>query len=258
MEYEIFKKHIYGLTDINLDLYKEKQMKRRILSLVTRNNFIGFEDYLTALKKDNKLFNEFMNFITINVTEFYRNPNQWEILQEQFLPIITKGKSKMRIWSAACSTGDEPYTVAMIMREFYPKIRTEIIATDMDKEVLRKATIARYNEKSIENLPKIFTTKYLNKDDEHYVVKDEIKSMIKFQTHNLLKDEFPKDLDLIICRNVVIYFTEEAKADIYSKFSKNLNEDGILFIGNTEQIINAKNYNLETLKTFFYKKSNKI
>ena len=108
-DYEYFKKEILALTTIDLNSYKEKQMKRRIDTLIAKHKIVGYDKYVQALKNDKALFEEFVNYITINVSEFYRNPDQWKILDETIFPeLISKFGKNLKIWSAACSTGDEP------------------------------------------------------------------------------------------------------------------------------------------------------
>ena len=153
--YEEFKAGILKMTQIDLSSYKEKQMKRRIESLVVKRNCKSFEEYLSLLKTDKEVFNEFINFMTINVSEFYRNPDQWKLLTETFIPELMKknGGKKLKIWSAACSTGDEPYSLVMALSGLMPIRDIHIYATDIDKTVIGKAKVGLYNEKSIVGVP---------------------------------------------------------------------------------------------------------
>lgn len=254
--YEAFKKEIYQLTHIDLNAYKERQMKRRIDSLIRKNGFETYEDYVKAIKKEHQLFQEFVNYLTINVSEFYRNPEQWNILEKEIFPYLfqTFGK-KIKIWSAACSTGDEPYSLAMLLSNFLPLSQIQILATDIDKQILEKASMGLYSEKSLAALPQIFKNKYLNQvGDRAYQISDEIKKCITFKQHNLLKDDYPTQCDLIVCRNVLIYFTEEAKTEIYKKFNASLKNNGILFVGSTEQIIQPQVFAFSAFRSFYYKK----
>ena len=255
-QYESFKEKILRKTGINLSLYKEKQMKRRIESLASRNGYSDLNLYFTAIDKDVELFKEFINYMTINVSEFYRNPEQWKIVENEIFPALIKKKGNIKIWSAACSTGEEPYTITMILSQHLPLSKISIIATDIDKEAIAKAQTSIYSENNLKNVPTAIVSKYFSKiTDKTYSISDEIKKCVSFKQHNLLKDKFVEGCDLIVCRNVLIYFTEEAKAEIYSNFSKSLNPEGILFVGSTEQIISPQKYNLKPIKTFFYTKS---
>ena len=123
--YEKFKKDILQLAGIDLNSYKEKQMRRRINTLITKNNVKTYNDYVALIKKDKEKFDQFINFLTINVSEFYRNPDQWKILEGQVFPeLIKKFGKNLKIWSAACSTGDEPYSLVM---HFQDRFRLQIL-----------------------------------------------------------------------------------------------------------------------------------
>ena len=256
-DYEKFKTKVYQLTKIDLSCYKERQMKRRIDSLISKRKISSYDEYINAISKDKELLEEFVAYLTINVSEFYRNPEQWQLLENEIFPYLFEkfGSSNIKIWSAACSTGDEPYTLVMLLAKFIPINRIKIIATDIDKQVLEKAHIGIYDEKSLKGLPKEYITKYFTKvSARSYQISEDIKKCVEFQQHNLLKDTYPTGCNMIVCRNVMIYFTEEAKDEIYKKFNDSLKKDGILFVGSTEQIISPGESGFSTYKSFFYKK----
>ncbi len=254
-DYEYFKKAVLDLTKIDLDAYKEKQMKRRIDTLIAKNKITGYDNYVAALKKDNRLFEEFVNYLTINVSEFYRNPEQWQIMDREIIPDLIKRFGKnLKIWSAACSTGDEPYSLVMALSRHLPLNQIKIYATDLDKQVIAKAKTGLYVEKSIASVPDDFKKKYFTKVGPSYQISNEIKSRVEFKEHNLLKDTYPTDYHLIVCRNVLSYFTEEAQDEVFRKFQKSLKSGGFLFIGSTEQIINHREIGFERRNSFFYEK----
>lgn len=254
-DYEYFKKAIYDLTKIDLNSYKEKQMKRRIDTLIGKHGIVGYNNYVDAIKKDQKLFDEFVGYITINVSEFYRNPEQWDTLDKEVFPeLIKKYGQNLKIWSAACSTGDEPYSLAMAFSKHVPLNRIKITATDIDKQVIQHAQVGLYNAKSIAGVPADMKKKYFTQVGNSYQIADEIKKCVEFKEHNLLKDTYPTGYDLILCRNVVIYFTDEAKDMIYANFYKSLKNKGVLFIGSTEQISNYKELGFDRLSSFYFQK----
>ncbi len=254
-DYEYFKREILALTTIDLDCYKEKQMKRRIDTLITKHKIQGYDKYVAGLKTDKELFDEFVSYITINVSEFYRNPEQWKLLESNVFPeLIQRFGKNLKIWSAACSTGDEPYSLVMALSRHVPLSNIKIYATDLDKQIIAKAKVGIYNEKSIAAVPDDFKKKYFTKVGPSYKISDEIKGRVEFKEHNLLKDAYPKDYHLIVCRNVLIYFTEEAKEEVFRKFNKSLASGGILFIGSTEQIVNYKEIGYERKNSFFYQR----
>lgn len=256
-KYESFKSKVYSLTGINLSLYKEKQMKRRILSLASRNGFEDLDKFYEAIKKDKKLFDEFINYLTINVSEFYRNPLQWNSLEKDLLPNLMNGKRNLTVWSSASSTGEEPYSLVMLLSKFYNLRDIKVLATDIDKGAIEKAKIGVYGEKSLQSLPDEFKNKFFEKIGESFKIKDEVKNCVSFKQMNLLEDTYPNKCDLILCRNVLIYFTDEAKDHIYKNFHNSLDENGILFVGSTEQIIMPEKYNLKSSKMFFYEKKSR-
>ena len=255
MDYEGFKVAVLKMTGIDLSAYKEAQMKRRIETLIRKNKIDGYDDFVAAIKSNKDLFEEFVNYLTINVSEFYRNPDQWEQLDKVFIPeLISQFGDNLRIWSAACSTGDEPYSLVMALSRHLPLNKIRIIATDIDKQVLAQAKTGLYQEKSLAGVPKDLKDKFFTKIGNSYQISDQIKSRVEFKEHNLLKDKYIDRCNMIVCRNVLIYFTEEAKEEIYKKFNSALTDKGILFRGSTEQIMNHRDLGYERRNSFFYQK----
>ena len=254
-DYEYLKQQIFSLTSIDLNAYKERQMKRRIDTLIDKHGIKGYDKYVEQLKKDKALFEEFVNYITINVSEFYRNPEQWKIMDEQIIPeLISRFGKNLKVWSAACSTGDEPYSLVMALSRHIPLQQIRIIATDLDKQVIAKAKVGLYADRSVAAVPADMKKKFFTQVGPSYKISDEIKARVEFREHNLLKDTYPNDCHLIVCRNELIYFTEEAKDEVFAKFQKNLKPGGVLFIGSTEQIINYKDLGYARKNSFFYER----
>lgn len=254
--YEDLKRDVYTLTKIDLNCYKERQMKRRIDALIEKHKIKGYDNFVRELKNNKEIFDEFVSYLTINVSEFYRNPEQWKLLEDKVLPyLFDKFGKRLKIWSAACSTGDEPYSLVMLLSNFMPLGSIRITATDLDLQVMDKARVGIYNDKSLKGLPKVYQDKYFKKlNDRSFQISDEVKKCVEFSQHNLLRDQYPTGYDLIVCRNVLIYFTEEAKDVIYGKFNKALKKEGILFVGSTEQIVQPHNLGFTNFDSFFYKK----
>lgn len=254
-KYEEFKADVLKLTKIDLNYYKEKQMRRRIDTLANKNGAKSYEEYIQMIKSDKGKFEQFVNFLTINVSEFYRNPDQWKLMDQQVIPKLIKEQRKpIKIWSAACSTGDEPYSLAMAFSKQVPLSDIKILATDIDKQVIEHAKVGLYSEKSIAGVPADLKKKYFTQIGNSYQISDDIKKCVTFKEHNLLKDVYPKDYDLILCRNVVIYFTDEAKDMIYKNFYGSLKSKGVLFIGSTEQISNYKELGFNRMSSFYFEK----
>ncbi|MFA1711307.1 protein-glutamate O-methyltransferase CheR [Peribacillus frigoritolerans] len=253
-EYVEFIRNIKTLTGIDLALYKEGQMKRRLTSLYEKRGYHSFREYFKDIQTHPEVLNEFLDRMTINVSEFYRNAKRWEVLERKILPGLLASKKKLKIWSAACSTGEEPYTLAMILSNLVPLSQIEILATDLDENVLARAKLGMYPERSLNEVPEEIKRKYFEKKADFYQVDEEIKRRVTFKKQNLLADRFEQGFDLIVCRNVLIYFTEEAKNLLYEKFSASLRSGGVFFVGSTEQIFTPGKYQFETIDTFFYKK----
>lgn len=256
-DYEGFKAAVLRMTGIDLSSYKEAQMKRRIDTLIRKHKISGYEDFVNALKTNKELFEEFVNYLTINVSEFYRNPDQWDLMDKVFIPEMLQAYGdNLKVWSAACSTGDEPYSLVMALSRHIPLNKIKIMATDLDKQVIAQAKVGLYAEKSLVGVPKDLKEKYFTKVGASYQISNEIKSRVEFREHNLLKDRYPDKCNFIVCRNVLIYFTDEAKEDVYKKFNEALVPKGILFIGSTEQIMNHRELGYERRNSFYYQKAN--
>ena len=253
-DYGAFVESIKKKTGIDLFLYKEAQMKRRLTSLYEKKGYTNFKEYYFELDRNKEELFEFLDRMTINVSEFYRNHKRWEILEKTILPPLLEREKQLKVWSAACSTGEEPYTLAMQLSKFRPLSLIKITATDIDENAIARAKLATYQERSLQEAPEEMKKRFFIKDGNFYKVTDEIKQAVTFKKQNLLADPFEANHDLIVCRNVLIYFTEEAKSHLYHKFSKALKKGGILFVGSTEQIFQPSKYGFEVVDTFFYKK----
>ncbi|MCA1030518.1 protein-glutamate O-methyltransferase CheR [Bacillus timonensis] len=253
-DYENFIKNIKIKTGIDLSLYKEAQMKRRLTSLYEKKGYDGFHNFFQAMLQNQQLLNEFLDRMTINVSEFYRNAKRWEVLETKILPKLLADQNRLKVWSAACSTGEEPYTLSMILTSYLQKDKFSILATDIDENAIARAKLGVYPERSLLEVPSNIKNKYFEKEDGFYKLDEGVKKSVLFKKQNLLADRFENQFDLIVCRNVLIYFTDEAKSELYHKFSESLKQNGILFVGSTEQIFNPNQYGFETVDTFFYRK----
>lgn len=254
-DYGQFIKDIHTKTGIDLSLYKEAQMKRRLTSLRDKRGHHTFKNYYLAMNRDPYLLEEFLDRMTINVSEFYRNRKRFEVLENKVIPELLEKKKRLKIWSAACSTGEEPYTLSMILSQYISLDFVDIHATDLDRNVLQKAKQGLYHERSLKEVAPEIKGKYFDKEGDFFRVKPKIRESVTFNEHNLLADHYRNGYDLIVCRNVMIYFTEEAKRRVYENFSRSLTKGGIFFVGSTEQIFSPKRYGFDVYDTFFYQKS---
>lgn len=241
-------------------------MANRVRTRMQARNITKPNDYLVLISSpdDRAEIEGLINSITTNETYFFRYEAQFDIFLNVILPEIVKLKisennRQLRIWSAGCSTGEEPYTIAMCVLEAvsFPKIWDIFLyATDISTDVLYKASDGKYSHSAIEKVPKRFLDKYFMDTNGEYVVNNKIKKMVLFEYSNLLDAIFEKDFDLIFCRNVLIYFNDETKTVILNKFYDSLKDNGYLFLGPSEMIRGlADGYKMMNLRdAIFFKK----
>lgn len=221
---------------------------------MARQGVSTYAAFFQLIDSDPKLYKTFIDYLTINVTEFFRTPEKFIELEEKVIPQLLTTSPRLNIWSAGCSTGAEPYSLAMIMAEKTPGVRHRILATDIDVEMLAKAKKGVYTPGDLKNIPQERLTKYFSRIDADYALNDDMRGRVEFQQHNLLLDKFETGFDLILCRNVVIYFTEEAKDALYRRFFAALKPGGIFFVGGTEAILNFRDIGFQHFLPFFYRK----
>ncbi|MCL6592459.1 MAG: protein-glutamate O-methyltransferase CheR [Alicyclobacillus sp.] len=245
-----FSQALLKLTGIDLRLYKRPQMERRLTALRNRHGFHDFRSYAQALAQQPQYLAELLDKMTINVSEFLRNPERWEALLERLEQPVGR---PLRVWSAACATGEEPYTLALLFAERgWPH---DTWATDIDARALALARTGRYKETQIRLLPTEYVARYFTHEADEYIVHDVLKRHVRFAQHNLLADPFPQSLDLIVCRNVLIYFTDAAKQQVLRGFAQALRPGGLLFVGSTEQFLGTDPYGLVPVGPFLYRRT---
>jgi chemotaxis protein methyltransferase CheR len=259
-DYTQVKTSIKRTLNIDLENYKEDQMKRRLDSWLIRSHLPTWKEYLSLASNDTKELERFRNYLTINVTEFFRDPNRWDQVRTEVLPYLIRNSAQhhqvneLKLWSAGCSIGVEAYTMAMIMEESVPKHKHTILATDLDRGALLKAkSRGPYTQEDIRNLSPLQRQQYVTPSSPYFLT-EKLQRNIRFQEQNLLEDKFEGDFDLIVCRNVVIYFTAASKDMLYEKFSKALRPGGVLFVGGTEIISGSTKFGLQNFGISFYKK----
>jgi len=248
---EIFRNlrdFIYEKSGIYIPDGKKYFVENRLSRRIEEKKLTSFEDYYYLLKYDTNgdELNELFNRVTTNETFFFREVKQFEVFEENIISRIKEEKKThpLKIWSAACSTGEEPYTLAMILMES-PKtkgLQFDICASDISDSVLRSAKVASYGQYSMRNVPEIYKKKYFkqNSNGEH-ILNQVVKSKVKFMKLNLLdgtKMKIFRDMDIIFCRNVLIYFDEKAKLKVINNFYESLRPGGYLFIGMAESLHN--------------------
>lgn len=253
MDFSLFKDKIRSNFKLDLNAYKENQLKRRLDSLMTKQkiNNGDYAGFLKLLTSERKAYMDFLDTMTINVSEFFRDKSMFGVLEEKVMPMLLE-KSTLKVWSAACSNGAEPYSMAIILNELSSNCRHQIEGTDLDRNILQAAATACYNSDQVRNVSGPRLAKYFRREGNLYYLNDNIKNMVTLRQHDLLLDQYGQGYDLIACRNVMIYFTREAQDILNNKFVKALKPGGVLFIGASEMIFNYKELGLEKIASCYY------
>lgn len=254
-EYAHFKQAVASMLPVRLDDYKQGQMQRRIRDLARKHGAATLPQFAQMLRADRALQRELEQHITINVSEFYRNPEAFDYLATRILPDLLAHGRGMRVWSAGCSYGAEPYTLGMLLHERAPALRHSIYATDIDRAILARAMAGRdYAPEDIKALPARLRDRYVARNGPPYAISPDVTRLVRFERLDLLRDSVTGNFDLIACRNVVIYFTDEAKSRLYRTFVDALRPGGYLFIGATEVVSGAAGLGLRYVAPCFYRK----
>ncbi|HOK39645.1 MAG TPA: protein-glutamate O-methyltransferase CheR [bacterium] len=274
LSYDNFKKLqelIYRRTGLFFEDKKLFFIKRRVELLMKEENIYDFDEYFRIIKFydfDGQKFQKLINAITTNETYFFREFDQLKVFAECCLPEILEKKSKinsnlLRIWSAACSSGEEVYTLAIIILEMIDDInkwKIELIGTDIDKRVLKQAIEGKYNERSVKFIPPTYFDRYIYKSaDNKYCVSNVLKEFTYFEHLNFFDDEKMsqmRNFDVIFCRNALIYFDEDSRRQVVNHFYNSLNPGGYIFLGHSEsmsRITNAFNYKKLYDQIVYYK-----
>jgi two-component system CheB/CheR fusion protein len=224
--------------------YKRTSLSRRIEKRMQEIGADGYLSYLDHLEVDPEEFTQLFNIILLNVTSFFRDPPAWEYLGAEILPKLVTAKAEeeqIRIWSAGCASGEEAYTLAMVTAETLGldavRERVKIYATDVDEEALAQARQARYTAKQIEGVPPELLERYFERNGDSYVVSKELRRAVIFGRHDLIQDAPISRIDLLVCRNTLMYLNSETQAQVLARFSFALREGGYLLLGKAEMLL---------------------
>lgn len=254
-EFIYVKKKIRDLTQFDLDNYGYNQMIRRLDGYISRYKVDNVAQYFKMIERDKNELEKLQKFLTINVSEFFRDPAQYKILQEEVLPELLRKNLRINIWSAGCSNGAEAYSIAILLERLSPYRDHRILATDIDRNILSQAAAGGpYKVTDIRNVPKNLVEKYFTNTNGDIYINNRIRKKITFKLHDLTRDPFEKNFDLIVCRNVIIYFAPETKKAIKRLFLDSLKVNGILFIGATETMLDTGDSVFQRLSACFYRK----
>ena len=251
-QFEALYDALQKATGLDLREYKQDQLRRRLLTWADARGDKDLAVLGRRLASDPKEIQDLLDRVAINVSELYRNPERWRELEKRVLPSLAKRAQTLRCWSAGCSFGAEAHTLASVLEA--AGHRYSIVGTDIDEDALATARAGRFDASAMRGVPKEIRDRYFAPSGTDWQAGPEIRRHLRFRSGNLLKDRFDKDLDLILCRNVVIYFNDEAKDRLYRKFIDSLKPGGILFVGGTERINDARGIGYEMPLPFFYQK----
>jgi chemotaxis protein methyltransferase CheR len=240
-DFNLLKRHVEQLLKIQCSNYKEDYIKRRFLSRMRSTNSATYAEYLRYLKSHPTENEPLRNALTINVTEFFRDKEVWDEVKNVIFPALFQQKKRISIWCAGSSTGEEPYTLAILLHDAminHKELSGMITATDIDEVVLAKAKAGIFEEKAIQKLAPVQVQRHFTKrPDGLYEAKPHLKELIRFRPHDLMSGIPPaRYIDLITCRNVTIYFTEKQKDDLARMFHSALVSDGFYIMGKTEYL----------------------
>ncbi|WP_243149756.1 protein-glutamate O-methyltransferase CheR [Thermaerobacter sp. PB12/4term] len=237
---------------LDLDAYRSRQLERRLQFFRERHGLQDNAHLAARLRDDPALAHQFADFLTINVSEFFRNPDRFEVLRDRFLPALLRRRSPLRVWSAGCSIGAEIYSVAILLQELDPTGHHELLGTDIDGTALERARQGLFEPLEVRAVPPALLQRYFRPEGQGWVLRPKIRHRVRFARHDLITDPYPGGWDLILCRNVVIYFTEEVKRRVWASLAASLRPGGILFIGGSESLYGVAGTGLRYLSPCFY------
>ena len=258
--YDRIKSIVYSISGISLGSTKKDMVSSRLNKRLLEIGIGNFKDYCTFLKENDQECQTLINLISTNVTSFFRENDHFDYICDQIEAAYERGQRRFRIWSAACSTGQEPYSLAISLKERFQKNSStlndlKILATDISTTALEQANKGEYNSRASESIPDFTRFKYFNSlASGHYQINNEIKNLITFTQLNLTHIPYPMHgpLDVILCRNVMIYFDNQTKNRIINQFQKLMSKGSSLIVGHSESLGNL-NSPFKLVKPSIYK-----
>ncbi len=243
-EFNLFRDKIYEESGIHFSVINRPILESRIKGRLKLKEIDSPTDYFRVIQTEQSELNFLLDSVTTNLTNFFRNEAHFDSLVSLVYPEIIKRKAalnkrKLKVWSAGCSTGEEPYTIGITVAENVPNYESwkiDILASDISLKSLLVAKEGYYTDDKVENVNPIYLSKYFEKVNNGYKIKHDLKSIIRFDYHNLKNDNGERDIDIIFCRNVIIYFDRAAQIEVIKRFSECVNDDGYLFIGHSESL----------------------
>ena len=254
-DYSVFCEGVRRLCEVDLLQYKRGQMERRIRSFATRRGTPELEAYLAVLKSRPDELDEFLDRVTINVSQLWRNPEQWDVLATRVIPDLAAAGS-VRAWSEGCSYGAEAYTRAATCLEAAPDAGVAIEGTDIDRRMVERARAGRFSADDARSAPKGSLERWFERDGDGWVAGPELRAVVGFDVGDLLRMRFRRQAyDLVLCRNTVIYFTEDVTSALHRRLADSLRPGGYLVIGATERVREPAALGLAAVHPFTYRKA---
>lgn len=253
-EFEKIRGVIYDESGISFSASNRTILESRLKERLKKAELDSINAYYDLIKKDTEEMKILLDSVTTNLTRFFRNTAHFQTFEHYVIPDLiehkkTRADKKIRIWSAGCSTGEEPYSLAIMLKELLPPdITGEVTASDLSLKSLMTAKEGFYPEIRVSGVPERYLKQYFDEKGKGYQIKDEIKSMVKFDYHNLKNDSGLRNLDIVFCRNVIIYFDDVAQQAVIDRFWESMNNHSYLFIGHSESLFGMKT-EFEFLKT---------
>lgn len=255
-EYGAFCTAIRRLCGIDLTQYKRGQMERRIRTFAERRGATRLQDYAAVLAGSRQELEQFLDRVTINVSQLWRNPEQWELLQRSVLPeFAAGGRARFNAWSAGSSYGAEAYTLAAICAEALPAMRTEIVGTDIDRRMIERARLGVFDVSDARDVPPRQRSRWFTERDGMLHADPQLRGRCRFEAGDLLTMHPAQQVyDLVLCRNTVIYFTPAVKDALHARLAAAVLPGGYLMVGSTERIADPAELGLEIAHPFVYRR----
>jgi chemotaxis protein methyltransferase CheR len=254
-EFMDFCEGVRVICDVDLAQYKRGQMERRVRSFADRKGIADLREYLMLLRRSPDEVDEFLDRVTINVSQLWRNPDQWALLADRVVPELAE-EGRLRCWSAGASYGAEAYTLAAVCRAAAPHAGASIVGTDIDKRMVARAREGFFTEDDARTAPRQQLDRWFERVPGGYQAKPDLKGAVRFEVGDLLRIR-PKRAayDLVLCRNTVIYFNEDVRDALHKRLAESLRPGGYLLVGSTERVTNADAIGLIPAHPFTYRKS---
>jgi chemotaxis methyl-accepting protein methylase len=243
VDFDEFLKEVASIFGLQWRPFRRKGVKRKVERRIVEMGLSDFEAYLIRIKKDSGEQNYLSKILTVTISRFFRDRDVFDTIGSLILLTIVrkKGKGDFRIWSIGCANGEEPYSLFLLWKEIsertWPPIHLSILATDIDENLIERAKEGRYKKSSLKEVPEKIIGSHFKIDNGFYVLDQTIRGSVKFENHDIIRDEPFSEMDMVFCRNLAFtYFSKERQIDVLKKIALSLKEKGYLVIGKDESL----------------------